>query len=130
MSLSTVYRTLRTESPRPPAGRMRPPGSGASAASRAVDGHEVPALTGRSGPERAFLGRAQRATEALEADREPLPDRQRSLPALRVEVGAAQRAARRKRRDALTALGAIARVHGGDHAARPSTAAKRNVSCP
>jgi hypothetical protein len=41
-----------------------------------------------------------------------LAQRRRPLPPLRVEIRAAQGAARRKRSDALAALGAIAWVHG------------------
>jgi hypothetical protein len=116
---------------RPAAGGRGPgtaAGDGQLAPSRAFDGHEVPALAGRSGPKLSVLGRAERATQAPDANREPLTHGQRSLPAFRVEVGAAQGAARRKRCDSLAALGAIAGVHGADDGARPSMAAKPSVS--
>jgi hypothetical protein len=46
-----------------------------------------------------------------ESESEPLTDRRRALPTLRIKISAAERAARREWRDALAALGAITWMH-------------------
>lgn len=64
----------------------------------------------RRPPDRAPEKRMAAATS--KATRQALADRQRPLPALRIEIRATQRAAGRERGHTLAALGAISRMHG------------------
>jgi hypothetical protein len=110
---------------RPPAAAIKSSTKTDPAASTLARGCSSSAAAGRGF---GFSNEQGTTPSRGKVDREPFTDGHRALPTLGIEVSAAQRAARRKWRDSLAALGAIAGLHTSEDAARPCPAAKRNVS--
>ena len=101
---------LREPAARALHGDRLPRGPGAMLVTERDRGRCSPSRSGMTRSSEPSGGRAGPVPQR--ADRDALRQRRRPLPATRVEIGAAQRASGRVRRDALTALGTESRVHG------------------